>query len=199
MKILIADDDPVSRKLLQSTLTKWGYNVTAAADGNEAWEALQRPNTPQLLVLDWLMPGMDGVEICKKARQNEGLRSAYIILLTSRGEKADVIRGLESGADDYVTKPFDAGELRARVQVGCRVIGLQTELAARLKSLEEALAHVKQLHGLLPICSYCKKVRDDKNYWHQVESYVSRHADVRFSHGVCPDCLDKLKKDLAVA
>ena len=199
MKTLIADDDPISRRLLQSALEKWGYQVDSAADGEAAWRVLQRPDAPQLLVLDWLMPGLDGIEICKKARVTEHLRTAYIILLTSRGDKADIIQGLESGADDYITKPFDAGELSARVQVGRRVIQLQVELAERVHCLEEALAHVKQLHGLLPICSYCKKVRDDKNYWHQVECYVSQHADVRFSHGVCPDCLERIKKDLAVA
>ena len=199
MKTLIADDDPISRRLLQSALEKWGYTVSIAAEGQAAWTALQAPNAPQLLVLDWLMPGLDGIEICKRARLTQHLRSAYIILLTSRNDTADIIQGLESGADDYITKPFDAGELRARVQVGHRVVELQRELAERVHCLEEALAHVKQLHGLLPICAYCKKVRDDKNYWHQVESYVSQHADVRFSHGVCPDCLDRIKKDLAAA
>ena len=199
MKTLIADDDPISRRLLQGALEKWGYEVTAVAEGKAAWDALQAPEAPQLLVLDWLMPGMDGIEICRKARLNERLRSAYIVLVTSRGETSDIIEGLESGADDYVTKPFDAGELRARIQVGRRVVELQMALAERVHCLEEALAHVKQLHGLLPICAYCKKVRDDQNYWHQVETYVSRHADVRFSHGVCPDCLERIKKDLAVA
>ena len=199
MKTLIADDDPTSRRLLQSAMEKWGYTVATAAEGETAWNALQALDAPQLLVLDWLMPGLDGIEICKRARLKQHLRSAYIILLTSRNDTADVIQGLESGADDYITKPFDAGELRARVQVGRRVVQLQRELAERVHCLEEALAHVKQLHGLLPICAYCKKVRDDKNYWHQVESYVSQHADVRFSHGVCPDCLARIKKDLAAA
>lgn len=199
MKTLIADDDSISRRLLQNALQHGGYRVTVACDGEEAWRELQIINPPQLLILDWLMPGMDGIDLCKRARETESLRSAYIILLTSRGDKADIIRGLESGADDYITKPFDSGELRARVQVGRRVIQLQTALAERLHKLEEALAHVKQLHGLLPICCYCKKVRDDKNYWHQVESYVARHTDARFSHGVCPECLQKLKKELGAA
>ena len=198
MKTLIADDDAISRRMLESALQNCGYRVTVACDGDEAWRILQIPEPPQLLVLDWLMPGLAGVDLCQRARQSEKLRSVYIILLTSRGEKADIIRGLESGADDYITKPFDPDELRARMQVGRRVIQLQMALAERLRKLEEALAHVKQLHTLLPICSYCKKVRDDQNYWHQVECYVSRHADVRFSHGVCPDCLEKLKKDLAL-
>jgi sigma-B regulation protein RsbU (phosphoserine phosphatase) len=196
MKILVADDDSGTRRLLQATLTKWGYEVTLAVDGEAAWEILQRPNPPLLAILDWLMPKLDGVEICRKARLVPALQSAQIILLTSRTTKEDVVKGLEAGADDYVTKPFDLGELRARVQVGARIVRLQMDLADRLKKLQDALAHVKQLHGLLPICAYCKKIRDDKNYWHQVEIYVSQNADVRFSHGVCPECLEKVTKDL---
>jgi len=142
------------------------------------------------------MPEMDGVEICREARKLDALKSAYIILLTSRGSKDDIVKGLEAGADDYVTKPFDHGELRARVQVGSRVVHLQSALADRVVELEEAMASVKTLQGLLPICCYCKKIRDDGNYWHRVESYIVGHANVRFSHGICPDCSEKLKADL---
>ncbi|PYJ03151.1 MAG: response regulator [Verrucomicrobia bacterium] len=196
MKILIAEDDPVSRRLLQATLNKWGYQVTVTANGKEAWQALQTPEAPSLLILDWLMPEMDGVEICREARRSSAHKSAYIILLTSRGSKEDIVKGLEAGADDYVTKPFDHGELRARVQVGSRVVQLQSALADRVRELEEALSSVKTLQGLLPICCYCKKIRDDGNYWHRVESYIAGHANVRFSHGICPDCSAKLKADL---
>jgi sigma-B regulation protein RsbU (phosphoserine phosphatase) len=198
MKILIAEDDAVSRRLLQAALAKWGYEVIVTANGKEAWAALQQPDAPSLLILDWLMPEMDGVEVCREARQSELHKSAYIILLTSRGSKEDIVQGLEAGADDYVTKPFDHGELRARVQVGSRVIQLQTALADRVTELEEAIANVKQLQGLLPICCYCKKIRDDGNYWHRVESYITGHANVRFSHGICPDCSEKLKADLNI-
>ncbi|HTD87961.1 MAG TPA: response regulator [Candidatus Binatia bacterium] len=198
MKVLIADDDPVSRRLLQASVEKWGYNADTVVDGAAAWESMQDAQPPQLLILDWLMPRVDGLELCRRARAMKSLQSAYIILLTSRATKSDIVTGLESGADDYITKPFDPGELRARVHVGKRVIDLQTALADRLHHLEEAMARVKQLQGLLPICCYCKKVRDDKNYWHQVENYVARHIEVRFSHGVCPDCMDRLRKDLAL-
>lgn len=198
MKVLIAEDDPVSRRLLQAALVKWGYEVTVTGNGKEAWNALQSPDAPSLLVLDWLMPEMDGVEVCREARKHEALKSSYIILLTSRGSKEDIVQGLEAGADDYVTKPFDHGELRARVQVGSRVVQLQSALADRVKELEEAMANVKQLQGLLPICCYCKKIRDDGNYWHRVENYITGHANVRFSHGICPDCSEKLKADLNI-
>ncbi|HXJ56594.1 MAG TPA: response regulator [Verrucomicrobiae bacterium] len=196
MKVLIAEDDPVSRRLLHSALIKWGYDVTVTAHGREAWQALQDPDPPPLLILDWLMPEMDGTEVCRRVRHSPVHQSAYIILLTSRGSKEDIVQGLEAGADDYVTKPFDHGELRARVQVGSRVIRLQTALADRVKELEEAMSSVKTLQGLLPICCYCKKIRDDGNYWHRVESYIAGHANVRFSHGICPDCSEKLKADL---
>jgi DNA-binding response OmpR family regulator len=198
MKVLIAEDDPVSRRLLQAALIKWGYEVMVTTNGKEAWEALQQPGAPSLLVLDWLMPETDGVEVCRQARETPALKSAYIILLTSRGSKEDIVQGLQAGADDYVTKPFDHGELRARVQVGSRVVQLQSALADRVTELEEAIANVKQLQGLLPICSYCKKIRDDGNYWHRVESYIAGHANVRFSHGICPECTGKLKADLNI-
>jgi DNA-binding response OmpR family regulator len=196
MKLLIAEDDPVSRRLLETALEKWGYKVIVTTNGKEAWEAILAPDPPLLLILDWLMPEMDGVEICREARLNPALQSAYIILLTSRGSKEDIVKGLEAGADDYVTKPFDHGELRARLRVGSRVVQLQSALAERVGELEEAMTRVKQLQGLLPICCYCKKIRDDGNYWHRVESYIANHANVRFSHGICPECSQKLKADL---
>jgi sigma-B regulation protein RsbU (phosphoserine phosphatase) len=188
MKVLIAEDDRVSLCVLQATLEKHGHEVVAAADGREAWEVLQRPDAPRLAILDWMMPELDGTEICRRVRALDCPEPPYLILLTARVRKEDVVTGLESGADDYVTKPFDRQELLSRIRVGERVLGLQASLAGRVRDLEVALAHVKHLHGLLPICCYCKKVRDDQNYWHEVERYVADHADVSFSHGICPTC-----------
>ncbi len=198
MKILIAEDDSGSRRLLEATLKRWGYEVFVAADGEQAWQQLMSPGAPPLMILDWLMPGLDGVEVCRKARADKRLRSCYIILLTARDSKEDLVAGLEAGADDYVTKPFDAQELQARVHVGSRVVQLQSELAERVVELEASLSREKHLQGLLPICCYCKKIRDDSNYWHQVESYVADHAAVRFSHSVCPECTDKFRKDMGL-
>ena len=199
MRILIAEDDTASRRLLQASLARWGYEVIVTSDGQQAWEQLQLPNAPPLLILDWLMPGLDGIDVCRKARAHKNLRSAHIILLTSRDTKDDLVQGLEAGADDYVTKPFDPEELKARVHVGSRVVQLQRALADRVQELEAALSREKLLQGLLPICCYCKKIRDDSNYWHQVENYVSEHADVRFSHSVCPECTGKFRKDMGLS
>ena len=196
MKVLVAEDEVVSRRLLESALPRWGYDVVTATDGEEAWALLQDADAPAIMVLDWLMPRLDGVEICRRIRAHPRLSSVYIILLTSRAAVEDMVQGLEAGANDYITKPFDAAELRARMQVGVRVVNLQTTLAERVREVEEALSRVKQLQGLLPICSYCKKIRDDQNYWHQVESYVGKHTDARFSHGICPDCTEKFRVEL---
>ncbi|MBA3243264.1 MAG: response regulator transcription factor [Acidobacteria bacterium] len=188
MRILIAEDDPMSRRLLDITLNKWGYGVVATCDGTQAWEAMQQEDAPQLAILDWMMPGLDGLQICRMARETPATKSIHIILLTAKGEKSDLVECLAAGANDFVTKPFDRDELRARVQVGVRMVELQRSLADRVKELESALSQVRQLQGILPICAHCKNVRDDQNYWQKVEHYVSEHSEAQFSHSVCPDC-----------
>lgn len=192
MKILVAEDDLVTQRRLENTLTKWGYQVVVTSDGLSAWEVLQGPEAPRMAVLDWLMPGLDGVDICRRLRENPTTATTYVLLLTGQTSKDSVVTGLDSGADDYLTKPFDREELRARLQVGRRIVELQATLAGRVQELEAALAQVKQLQDLLPICSYCKKIRDDQNYWQQLETYLSNHADIRFSHGICPSCMDAI-------
>ena len=194
MRILIAEDDAVSRRVLETTLVRWGHEVVVTCDGIAAWDALQRADAPALTILDWMMPGMEGVEVCRRVRQLPTPAPPYIILLTAKGGKEDLATGLDAGADDYIAKPFDREELRARVQVGARVVRLQRSLAERVRELEDALSQVKQLQGILPICSYCKKIRDDQNYWQRVESYISEHSEAQFSHGVCPDCYEGVVK-----
>ena len=191
MKTLIAEDDPVSRVFLELSLIKWGYEVIVTCDGGEAWEALQR-EAPPIAILDWMMPGIDGVEVCRRARAIQTPTPTYLILLTAKNEKEEVVEGLEAGADDYLTKPFNRAELHARIKVGLRITELQRNLADRVVELQSALSRVNQLQGLLPICSYCKKVRDDQNYWQQVDSYISKHADIEFSHGICPACYESV-------
>jgi CheY-like chemotaxis protein len=188
MKMLIAEDDQVSRTVLERALQGWGHEVVAVSDGNDAWNLLQQDDAPKLAILDWMMPGLDGVEVCRRVRGLERSEPTYIILLTAKHQKDDVVAGLNNGANDYVTKPFERRELQARVQVGERMTALQHELAERIRELEAAMAQVKQLQGLLPICSYCKAVRDDENYWQHVDAYIEAHSEAKFSHGICPDC-----------
>ncbi|MBA3440519.1 MAG: diguanylate cyclase [Pyrinomonadaceae bacterium] len=139
MKILIAEDDLVSRRVLQTTLVKWGHDVVVASDGDEALAALECADAPPLAILDWMMPGMDGVEVCRRARRSHSATPTYIILLTAKTEKEDVVAGLEAGADDYLTKPFVRAELHARIEVGARIIKLQKGLADRVEELNQAL------------------------------------------------------------
>jgi CheY-like chemotaxis protein len=131
MQVLIAEDDPTSRLMLQKLLSRWGYEVTAVADGNAAWRGLRQPGAPRLALLDWTMPGLDGVDVCRRARHDCTEGPPYLILLTGRDEKRDVVAGLTAGADDYVTKPFEPEELRARLAVGDRVLGLQEQVRER--------------------------------------------------------------------
>ena len=188
MRALIADDDRATTEILSKTLQQWNITVTVAHDGNAVWDRLGAGDRPSLAILDWMMPGVDGLELCRRIRQNASLASMYVILLTGRDSRADVVAGLDSGADDYVVKPFDVEELRARVNVGIRVLTLQERLADRVAELQAALANVKQLSGLLPICSYCKRIRSDQNYWEQVDRYIAQHSEAEFSHGICPEC-----------
>jgi len=194
VRILVADDDSVSRRTLQSMLEDWGYSVRVCVDGAVAWELLQRADAPSLVILDWVMPLMNGLEVCRKLRAVSTPCPTYVLLVTSKDQNADIVTGLDAGADDYVAKPFNREELRARVQVGVRVVELQRRLAERVRELEDALADVKHLSGLLPICAYCKKIRNDQNYWQQVECYVSEHSEAQFSHGICPDCYETVVK-----
>jgi len=194
MKILIAEDDDVSRRVLQLTLAATGHDVITTKNGAEALSILEGEIPPPLAILDWMMPDLDGLEVCRRARQLSSATHVYIILLTAKSEKADIVTGLDAGANDYITKPFDRQELRARVRVGETVVKLQQNLAARVEELEVALGKVKQLQTILPICSYCKHIRDDQNYWQQVETYISDHTDTQFSHGICPDCYELVVK-----
>jgi len=194
MRILIADDNPETRDMLESMLIKWGYDVVLANDGNEAWQVLQQNDPPPLAILDRVMPGMDGGTLCRKVRENLNVRPIYLLLLTALGSEEEIVEGLRAGADDYVTKPFSFEELQARIQVGVRMVELQLALKDRIKELEEALAHVKRLEGLLPICYYCKRICDDQKNWHLIEMYIAEHSEAEFSHVICPDCNEKIVK-----
>ncbi len=189
MRVLIAEDDKISRRLLKVTLGRMAYDVVSTENGAQAWLAMQGPNAPQLAVLDWMMPAMDGLELCRRIREMDSERYVYIIFLTAKGQKKDVVTALEAGADDFLVKPFDTQELRSRLTVGRRILELESALAEKVAELEGALTHVKQLQGLLPICMHCRKVRDDDDTWHRLETYVEHHSSAMFTHSLCKECL----------
>lgn len=191
MRVLVADDDAVARRLLESALSKSGHQVLAAASGAEAWRILSGPEAPAVAVLDWMMPDLTGVEVCEKVRAGNQPAPPYLIVLTSRGGTGDVVQALQAGADDYITKPFEIEELRARISVGARIVSLQHQLSDRVRALEDALAHVQQLQGLIPICAWCHQVRSDGNFWEQVESYLTKRSGIQFTHAICPSCRQK--------
>lgn len=194
MDILIAEDDTHTRRMLELTLQQWGHRVRATADGESAYALLSRDDSPPLAILDWMMPKLDGLTLCRRLRQDPANHSLYIILLTACIESEDIVDGLDSGADDYITKPFGSEELRARINAGVRLVSAQQRLSERVAQLEEASRHIKQLQGLLAICSYCKSIRNERDDWQRVEQYIIEHSDAHFSHGICPKCFETIIK-----
>jgi len=192
-RVLVAEDHYVSRHLLERNLMNWGFSVVTAEDGEAALGILEGDDAPPLAIVDWMMPKMDGLEVCSRVRQRLNRPYVYLVLLTAKSQKEEIAAGLEAGADDYVIKPFDPDELRARLTVGQRVVALERALAKQVHDLEAALADVRKLKGLLPICMYCKSVRDDKDYWHQIEEFIHTETGTDFSHGICPTCMEKLR------
>lgn len=176
MNIVIVDDDPSSRIILAATLKKLGHQVTSASSGVQVLEEFETGTVP-VLITDMMMPDMNGLELCRRIRALNRPQYTYIILLTAMSCRTGFLVGMKAGADDFLAKPLDEDMLAARLVAAERLLGLQSM--------------VKQLTGLLPICCVCKRVRDDKNYWQQVESYIIQRTDAKFSHGYCPDCFQK--------
>jgi CheY-like chemotaxis protein len=176
VNVLIAEDDAVARLTLAAVLTGAGHQSTAVANGQDAWDAWL-VSQPRVVISDWLMPGMDGLELCRRIRARRGDRYTYFMLLTSRAGKDSYLAAMDAGVDDFITKPVDPDELGARLRVAERILGLREELHA--------------LEGLLPICSYCKRIRDQQEHWSRLESYIEQRSRAEFSHGVCPDCYAK--------
>jgi len=176
ISVLVTDDDPVSRAQLSALVRAAGYQVSVAEHGREAWDALQLARIP-VVISDWYMPEMDGPELCRRIRSRPGQPYVYFILITSRGGKQQYLAGMDAGADDFITKPVDPDELRARLAVAERILGLRREL--------------QQLEGLLPICSYCKRIRGGLDSWSSLEGYIEHRSEAQFSHGICPDCYKK--------
>jgi DNA-binding response OmpR family regulator len=194
IRVLVADDDRIASKILSTAMQSWQFDVTVVHDGEAAWTHLET-HRPQLAILDWEMPGVDGPELCRRARATVDCAGIYIILVTGREGRANLIHGLRAGADDYITKPFDREEFQVRVQVAARVAALQQGLTDRVDELQRAMAKVRQLEGFISICSYCKRIRSDAQQWEQMEQYISDHSHAQFSHGICPQCFEKVRAD----
>ena len=186
MKLLVVDDDVLFRELLERTLASF-YEIVTAEDGSAAWELLQQPASPQLAILDWVMPKLSGPELCRLIRQSPTHKSIYLIILTAKNSTPDVVAGLRAGADDYVVKPFDADELRARVRVGARLIETRNELAAQVASLRDAQIREQQLRTLLPLCPTCGRIRIDARYRQRLERYCATHL-VSLGKKHCAGC-----------
>jgi len=173
MRVLIAEDDMISRRLLASIVENLGHEVFTAENGHEAWSTFVVEHA-QVVLTDWMMPFMDGPELCRKIRSSQRFQYTYIIMITALGERDFYLKGMEAGADDFITKPYDKDALAVRLQVAERILTLQEE--------------VSQLRGLLPICAYCKKIRDEENAWHPLETYVEEKTETSFEHTLCPTC-----------
>ncbi len=191
MKILIAEDDYTTRLMLQVILEKWQYKLLVAENGQEAVMHLGDKDLPNIAILDWEMPVLNGLEVCQKIKSLERNTPIYTIMLTGRTSSQDIVHGLEAGADDYITKPFDENELRARIRVAERMVCIQESLSETVTELSAALEHVDTLQGILPICMHCHGIRSDDEAWHKLEKYIETHTMAKFSHLICPDCMKK--------
>lgn len=180
MRILIAEDEPYSRLLLERAFRAFGHEVVAVADGREAWTAMQQ-EWFRVVVSDWMMPEVDGLGLCRQIRERGGADYVYFILLTGqKRSQENLAEAIDAGVDDFLSKPFEQNEVMTRLRVAHRILGYTTR--------------IRQLEEILPICSYCKKIRNDQQYWTRMEEYFSKAAGVDFSHAICPDCYASLVK-----
>jgi phosphoserine phosphatase RsbU/P len=181
MRTLIAEDDRSLRETLSRLLRLEGYDVVEAASGVEAWHQFEQSRFT-LVLADWLMPRLDGLELCRRIRATERPYYSYVILLTALKGKGHFLQAMSAGIDDFISKPFDADELRAKLHVAERIATLQDR--------------VKRLEGILPTCMYCKKIRDENQTWVSIEQYITKRSNAEFSHGICPDCFTKASAEL---
>jgi DNA-binding response OmpR family regulator len=202
-KVLITDDDPEILRLTATILARAGYEVLEASTGKECFEVAQTYH-PDLVLLDVMLPDVSGIEVCKQIKSDLNLQDIFVILVSgvqiSSEYQAD---GLDLGADGYIIKPISNKELVARVHSLVRIKQAEDALREKEKEqqkliseLQEALAEIKTLKGFIPICASCKKIRDDEGYWNQLEAYISKHTDAVLSHGMCPECAEKYRKEL---
>jgi len=188
--LILLVDDNLSNLQRLGNLLEDKYKTATVTDGPEAL-AFVRKKLPDLILLDIMMPGMDGLEVCEKLKADTGTKDIPIIFLTARTDTESIVKGFEIGAADYVTKPFRQSELIARIKTHLELQNARDEQKRLIAELQKSLGEIKTLRGLIPICSFCKKIRNDENYWEQVEVYVGRHTGAQFSHSYCPSCMKK--------
>lgn len=193
--ILIIDDNPDNLRLLSSILQDHGYRARAANNGKRALATIEKEQ-PGLILLDIMMPEMDGYEVCKKLKENKSTVNIPVIFTSALYETVDKVKAFSIGAVDYITKPFNSEEILARINTHLSLRALQVKLEENNRELQEAIEENKLLRGFLPICACCKKIRNDKGYWEQIESYISEHTSAKFSHGYCNECANKLFPEL---
>jgi len=190
LRILVVDDDAVTRFTLESVIRGAGWWPVAVDDPELALAILTGPDAPPIALIDWQMPSMSGVELCRRIRAADITARPYVIFVTANSSSADVVTGLDAGADDYMTKPIAADELQARVRAGLRTIALQHDLRSRLEQAQAESARTRPLRELLPICCYCRRIRDERQQWSTLEEYLGQRVGVRFTHGFCPTCYE---------
>ncbi len=176
MKVLVVEDEAVQRVALERALNKFGHTPVVAEDGKQAWEAFSADADLRVVLTDWLMPKVDGIELCRRIRRQRQRPYTYVLMLTIKQEKSEYLEGMKAGVDDFMTKPFDADELEARLGVAERILGLRVE--------------IDRLTSLLPICAYCKNIQDDRSTWVSVEQYVTSKTDTDLTHTICPSCYE---------
>ena len=178
--------------MLQVCLENWGYTVTSVTNGEEAWLKLQNADAPQIAILDWEMPELDGIEVCRRIKEKDLENPPYVILLTGRDSNTDIVRGFDAGADDYMTKPFNDNELQARVRVAERLVRTQTSLASTVYELKEALNQLEMLETGISVCDQCQSIFSPYDGdWHSIEEIINQGADPRFIVSTCPGCQRK--------
>ncbi len=193
--ILVVDDNPDNLRLLTGLLSDYHYKVRSASSGQRALATI-RKETPDLILLDIMMPGMNGFEVCKELKENEQTADIPVIFISALDEISNKTDAFSVGGVDYITKPFNSQEVLARIKTHLTMRKLVINLQEKNLHLQQALDEIKTLRGIIPICSNCKNIRDDKGYWYQIEVYIKDHSDADFTHGMCQDCAKKLYPDL---
>lgn len=186
--ILVVEDHPATRRLLQ-TILEIEFNVIITGNGEEALPLIKENPSIDLILLDVIMPGLNGYEVCESIKANQQTRDIPVIFLTALTEDHDEERGFAVGVTDYIVKPISRLRLLARIRNQLKLRQKQQELEQKNCTLQAALEQIKTLHGILPICSFCKQIRNDHGAWQRLEVYIQKHSDAEFSHSVCPECM----------